>query len=214
MKLRTLIILLLSAGLLSSWILRQADQPSRHGFALSEEIQAPASDPASLAYALQKVTAQAEPVRDENQYERSRPSSENPPVEEQSVRQREQYRVVREGVEQKEGRGRAVAILEAPERNYPLLRRERFTGPMGQTVERIMVADHVVAVLKPSSSDADFKDLLNQHRLSVRGTGPAERSYLIQFDGTDPMRMPQVLDILEGSGLFESIDTDPIELPN
>lgn len=219
MKARWIFLILLLIGAAAYWLLRQTDPPADSEFALATELQAPASDPASLAYALSKVAQTPEHVDEthadsEPRHEHQSPVAGTSASTEPQQRARDHYRVLREGVEQREGHGRAIAILEAPERNYPMLRRERFTGPMGQTVERWMVADHVVGVLKASSAEADFKDLINQNRLSVRGTVAAERSYLIQFDGTDPLRLPQVLGILEASGLFESVDSDPVELSN
>ena len=220
MKLRFLLLILMVTGLISGWLATQGE-PGQD-FALSEELKAPATDPNSLAYAMSKATsvvpdsapeAPTQPPEPMGR-ERVQPMASTPSAEQLHPRQIDRYRVLREGVEQREGRGRAISILEAPEHNYPLLRRERFTGPMGQTVERWMVADHVVASLKESSSEADFKDLLNQNRLSVRGTGAGARSYLIQFDGTDPLRLPQVIDLLEASGLFDAVESDPVDITN
>lgn len=218
MKLRSLLIVLFAAGLLSAWIATQGE-PGKD-FALTEELKAPATDPDSLAYALSKVASpKAEELRetqvaqaDSLGHAHLQPVAPTSSTEQAQPRQRERYRILREGVEQREGRGRAIAILEAPEHNYPMLRRERFTGPMGQTVERWMVADHVLAVLKQAASEDDLKDLLNQNRLSVRGTGATNRSYLIQFDGTDPLRLPQVIELLEASGLFDAVESDAVEL--
>jgi hypothetical protein len=178
----------------------------------AKTLQQSEEDPQSLAYAMNHVVSDKPEKRltlEAPSYpEHTRPNPTDPskslPPEQLMPDQMSQYRAIRESS--------GVTILEAPERNYPLLRRERSIDGTGQTQERWMVADQLVVGLKVGVTDEAFKDILNQNRLSLLGTGAAPRSHIIHFDGIEPARMNDVIRALEQSGLFDSVDTDPIEI--